>query len=199
MAGGKKGALEGRWTLWFLDESGARLTPLVGRTWAPRGETPELHHNFGKWEKVGMISAVGTTRRLYFRFKLQEAIDHGDVARFLEHLLGHVPGELVVFLDGARQHRGLGIDGVLERHPRLRLEFLPPYGFDYNPDEGVWDHLKWVQLRNFTPHDTGEQVGALRKGLRVIQRRPGLIASFFRKSKLPRRDVELLLKKAGGL
>ncbi len=113
-----------------------------------------------------MISAVGTPGKLYFRFKLQEAIDHFDIARFLEHLLRHVPGKLVVFLDGARQHRGPGIEGVLERHPRLRLEFLPPYGFDYNPDEGVWDHLKWTQLRNFTPHDTGEQVGALRKGLR---------------------------------
>ncbi len=146
-----------------------------------------------------MISAVGTTRRLYFRFKLQEAIHHGDVAAFLEHLLRHVPGRLVVFLDGAKQHRGPAIEDVLEDHPRLRLEFLPPYGFEYNPDEGVWDHLKWTQLRNFTPHDTQEQVGALRKGLRGIQGRPGLIASFFRKSKLPRRDVELLLRQARSL
>ncbi len=160
---------------------------------APRGRTPELAHNFGRWKKVGMVSAVGSPGKLHFRFKVGEAIKHGDVAAFLHQLLRHVKGHVVVFWDGARQHRGPAIRDVVEEHPRLRLEWLPPYGFEYNPDEGVWDHLKWARLRNFAPPDTEELVAVLRKGLRGIQRRPWLIASFFLKSKLPREDVEVLV------
>jgi len=30
----------------------------------------------------------------------------------------------------------------------IHLERLPAYAPDLNPDEGVWDHLKYVELRN---------------------------------------------------
>lgn len=82
-------------------------------------------------------------------------------------------------LDGLRATKARG------KPTRLRLVGLPPYGFEYNPDEGVWDHLKWVQLRNFTPRGTEELVRGLRHGLRRVQHRPDLIASFFRKSNYP--------------
>jgi hypothetical protein len=31
---------------------------------------------------------------------------------------------------------------------RLRLEQLPGYAPDLNPDEGIWAYLKYVELRN---------------------------------------------------
>jgi len=195
----KKNALRGRCTVWFADESGATLTPLVGKTWGPRGRTPLLPHNFGRWEKVSMISAVGTTRRLYFRFKLREAMKAVDVARFLRHFLRHVPGRIVLFWDGATQHKGTAIRRVLDDHPRLRIEPLPPYGFDYNPDEGVWCALKWGRLRNHAPRTTEDLVDTLRRELRGIQRRPDAIAGFFRRTKLPRGDVESLFNQARNL
>ncbi|MGQ0535675.1 MAG: IS630 family transposase [Methanobacteriota archaeon] len=183
-----------------MDESGASLTPLVGKTWAPRGTTPVLLHNFRKWDKVSMISAVGSNRKLHFQFKLQESFKHGDVAKFLRHLLRHVKGRLVVFLDNAQQHKGSEVSAVGEAYQdRLLVLPLPPYGFDYNPDEGVWTHLKWAQLKNLTPHDTDELVAELRKGLRRSQRRPRLVASFFLESKLPKNDVRVLLNRAGRL
>lgn len=139
-----------------------------------------------------MISVVGTPGKMYFQLKVRKAFKARDVAAFLRHWLRHVPGDIVLFWDGGKQHKGAPIEGVLRDHPRLRVEPLPPYGFDYNPDEGVWDRLKWWRLRNHTPRDTEELVRTLRRELRGIQRTAGAVASLFRKSKLPRRDVELL-------
>jgi hypothetical protein len=34
------------------------------------------------------------------------------------------------------------------RPKRLRLERLPGYAPDVNPDEGIWAYLKYVELRN---------------------------------------------------
>ena len=196
---GKKGALEGRWTIAFLDESGANLEPLVGRTWAPRGTVPVLRHAMGRWTRVHMMSAVTHTGRLYFHFRVGRAFRQPDLIRFLRRLERHIDGEVVVFLDRGGPHRGPLLRKFLRSHPRIRLEYLPPYGFEYNPDEGVWDELKWVRLRNFVPTDTEELESALRRGLRRLQHRPGRIAAFFRASKLPREDVELLLTQVGCL
>lgn len=199
LGAGKKGALEGLWTLAFLDESGANLTPLVGRTWAPRGATPVLRHAMGRWTRVHLMSAVTHRGKLTFQLQVGRAFRQPDLVRFLRRLGRHIPGPIVVFLDRGGCHRGPLLRTFLEEHPRIRLEYLPPYGFEYNPDEGVWDHLKWVQLRNFVPPDTEGLVAGLRRGLRRIQRKPGLIASFFRASKLPKEDVQMLLNQCGGL
>jgi len=140
-----------------------------------------------------MASVVGTTRKLYFRLRVKDAFRRTDVASFVRDWLRHVPGDVVLFWDRANQHKGPEIDRVLRDHPRLRIEPLPPYGFDFNADEGVWDHVKWIQLPNFTPRDVGEQVRGYRRALRRLQRRPDLIASFFERTALPRRDIRMLL------
>lgn len=152
----------------------------------------------GHWDKVNIISAVGANRKLYFQLKVGMAFQNGDFVKFLRHLLRHVKGKLVVFIDGGGLHKGEEFYVFLaENAHRLRVEPLPPYGFEYNPDEGVWGHLKSVDMRSFAPRNTKELVTRLWKGLRRMRRRPKLIASFVRKSKLPRADVELLLNQTG--
>lgn len=153
-----------------------------------------MRHNFGTRDKVSFISAVGTNGKLHFQTKLDESFKGSDVVRFLKHLLRCTKGMVVVFFDGARQHKATIVKEFAAQHNnRIRIEFLPPYGFEYNPDEGVWA-VKWNHFRNFTPHDTQELVQAYRKELRSMQRRKGLVRSVYRQSKLPRADVEALLK-----
>ena len=152
----------------------------------------------GHWDKVNIISAVGADQRLYFQLKFGEAFQNPDFVNFLRHLLRHIEGRIVVFIDGGGLHKGEEFYVFLaENADRLRVEPLPPYGFEYNPDEGVWGHLKGVELRSFAPRNTPELVGRIRRSLRKMRRRPRLIGSFFRKSKLPRTDVEMLLNHAG--
>src|SRR5215208_6718623 len=73
-----------------------------------------------------------------------------DVVRFLKHLMGQIPGKLLVIWDGSTIHRGRAVKDFLSSGAsgRLRLEQLPGYAPDLNPDEGVWKHLKCVELKN---------------------------------------------------
>lgn len=171
----------------------------MSKTWAPKGQTPILRHNFGHWHKINLVSAVCHDGSLHFQTRVGKSFKHPDIAAFLEHLLRYEEGEIVLFWDGANQHKGPEIRRVLAENPRLHVEWLPPYGFEYNPDEGVWDHLKWAELRNFTPKNTGENLTMVRKAMHRIRRRKKLIAAFFLNTKLPRKDVKALLELSGRL
>lgn len=152
----------------------------------------------GHWDKVNIISAVDPNGKLHFRLKVGDAFNNGDFVRFLRHMLRVVEGRLVIFVDGGGLHKGEEFYVFLAEHAaRLRVEPLPPYGFEYNPDEGVWGYLKTAEMRSFAPANTRELTTRLRRGLNKMQRRPRLIRSFFRKSKLPRPDVEMLLNQGG--
>jgi transposase len=81
--------------------------------------------------------------------------------RFLKHALRQIPGKLLVIWDGSPIHRARAVkdflaSGVAEN--RLQLEQLPGYAPDLNPDEGIWKHLKYVELKNvWLPNPLGAE------------------------------------------
>ena len=92
----------------------------------------------------------------------ERAYKSSDVVRFLKHLLRHIPGKLLVIWDGSPIHRGQPIKDFLAQGgaKRIRLEQFPGYAPDLNPDEGIWNYPKRVELRNVCcqnlPHLRGE-------------------------------------------
>ena len=70
------------------------------------------------------------------------------IGRFLKQLLRHIPGTLLVIWDGAPIHRGQPVKDFLAQGGarRIRLEPFPGYAPDLNPDEGIWNYLKRVEL-----------------------------------------------------
>jgi len=66
LAGAKKNARRDGRTLVFVDESGLSERPTRVRTWAPKGQTPELPYSFN-WKQLSLIAGVSLWR-LYFRF-----------------------------------------------------------------------------------------------------------------------------------
>lgn len=77
-----------------------------------------------------------------------------DIVRFLKHLLRHIPGKLLVIWDGSPIHRGQPVKDFLAQGGarRIRLEQFPGYAPDLNPDEGIWNYLKRVELGNVCCH-----------------------------------------------
>ena len=73
-----------------------------------------------------------------------------DTVRFLKPLLRHIPGKIMVIWDGAPIHRGQPVKDFLAQGgaSRLRIEQSPGYAPDLNPDEGIWNYLKRVELGN---------------------------------------------------
>ncbi len=91
------------------------------------------------------------------------------MVQFLRHLLRQTPGKVPVIWDGARLHRGGPIKEFLAQGAakRLRLEQLPGYAPELNPDGGIWSHLKYVELRNVCCPiwPTSAQQGVINAGL----------------------------------
>ena len=132
----------------WVDESGFYLLPAVVATWAPRGQTPLLH----EWLTRDHLSVIGalTQNGQWFKQVQHGAFDGGGVVRFLRYLLRCVAGKLLVLWDGAPIHRSQTVKTFLRRGAakRLQLEVLPGYAPELNPVEGVWKHLKRVELKN---------------------------------------------------
>ncbi len=99
----------------MIDESGLLMTPLVRRTWAPRGQTPELVQRCGKREKVSVAAALWLSPLrdrlgLFARTLVNDYFDTWYSAAFLEALLQELPGRVVVIWDGGSMHKGDPID-----------------------------------------------------------------------------------------
>ncbi|WP_082112555.1 transposase [Paenibacillus sp. DMB20] len=45
-------------------------------------------------------------------------------------------------------HHATGLQPFLKKHPSLHLVFLPPYGSNLNPVEGLWLRLKSDVVNN---------------------------------------------------
>jgi transposase len=124
------------------------LLPLAMRTWAPRGQTPLLRVKLTH-DHLSAISGITADGRLFMQVR-EGTYDSTGAIGFLRVLLRTVRGKLLVIWNGAPIHRGQAIKDFLRRGAarRLQLEQLPGYAPDLNPDEGIWNYLKRVELGN---------------------------------------------------
>ena len=161
MAGGalagpsKKAAEEGATILW-VDESAFYLLPHLVRTWAPRGQTPRLSVKQTK-DHLSAISGITPDGRLFLQVR-EGSYDGAAVVGFLRVLLRKLHGRVILIWDGAPIHRGQAVKDFLRggAAKRLHLEQLPGYAPDLNPDEGIWNDLKRVELANVCCRDLDE-------------------------------------------
>ena len=118
------------------------------RTYAPMGQTPILKVPLTR-DHLSVIGAITPEGKLCMQMQ-----DHSykgpDVVRFLQILLREIPGNLLVIWDGAPIHRCQVIKDFLAKGgaKRIHLERLPGYAPELNPQEGVWNLLKRVELKN---------------------------------------------------
>ena len=187
LAAHKKGALDLGAYLVFLDESGFLLIGTVRRTWAPRGQTPITRYRY-RHGKVSLISALSVSPRrhrvgLYYQLH-RENIRRPEVCAFVRHLLRHVSGHVILLWDNGQIHKGEEIRRLLDRHPRLHLEYFPGYAPELNPDEGVWNQTKGA-LANGRPDDLGELAAHVLAELAKLRRSPPSLRACFHESALP--------------
>jgi len=189
LAAGKKNAARLNAHLVFLDESGLLLAPLVRRTWAPRGQTPIFYQQGRHRQKVSIIGALSVSCwrhrvGLYFSLASHLNVQGEWVVLFLRDLLRHFRGHVILIWDNLNVHRGVVVRCFLERHPRLRVEYLPAYAPELNPVEGVWSHMKLNPLANCAPPDADTLALAAYRHVRDLRRRHGLLRSMIRRTTL---------------
>ena len=177
----------------FVDESGVAFTPLVRRTWAPRGRTPVLERRLRSWKRVSLVGAWSVSpgrRRVDWCCELHpgKALRQADFVAFLRSLLRRRRGPVVLVWDRLPGHRGRRVRRVREfaaRSRRLHIEYLPPYAPELNPNEFAWGYLKTHLLPQFCPHDLRQLAfEAFWQTLR-LSGRERLLKSFLDATRLP--------------
>jgi transposase len=174
----KKAHLEHR-ILIFVDESGFYLLPATVRTYAPCGQTPILRA-FLTHDHLSVMSGI-TPQGWLFTMTRDDSMNGLDSVHFLKHLLWQTNSKLLVIWDGSPIHRNQCVKDYLANGAtkHIHLERLPAYAPDLNPDEGVWDHLKYVELRNLCCSDLNHLHRELNLAILRLRHKPDLIQSFF--------------------
>jgi transposase len=179
----KKAEREGR-IIVFVDEAGFYLLPGQVRTYAPRGHTPLLRWCQSR-DHLSVMSGVTRAGKLYTLVR-DRALDSADSVHFLQHLRQQASRDVLVIWDGSPIHRGREVTDFLAQGgaPAIHLEALPPYAPELNPDEGVWEHLKQVELGNLSCANLSHLQRELDLALMRLRSKPRLVRSFFARAGL---------------
>jgi len=174
----------------FIDETGFLLAPLVRRTWALRGQTPVMRQRTCHRRRVSAIGGLSISprrRRLgwYLHFHLDRSIRQGQVVDFLRDLLHHLAGSIIIVWDRLASHRSRMLRQWLRRCRRLRLEYLPGYAPELNPNEYGWAYLKSNSLANYCPHDAEQLYAHVLLASREVAGQQSLLRSFVHATDLP--------------
>jgi transposase len=170
---------EGR-TILFVDQAGFYLLPTVVRTYAPVGQTPILNEHLSH-DHLSVMSGI-TLEGSLLMIERDRAFKGPDVVRFLKHALSQIPGKLLVIWDGSPIHRSKAVKEFLAEGAasRVRLEQLPAYAPELNPDEGIWKHLKCVELKNLCCQNIAELRTELRKAKERLRHKVDVIIGCIR-------------------
>lgn len=135
-------------------------------------------------EHLSLIGGITPEGRLF-----QQALDHAvkgaDVVRFLRHLVRHL-GRVLVIWDGLPAHRSKEVKRYLseEAQGQVWLERLPSYAPDLNPKEGVWKHLKLVELKNLCCKNLAELKAVYGRAKERLRHKRGTIRSCFQMARM---------------
>lgn len=173
-----------RWQamLYFQDECGVSLIPVLGRTWAKKGETPVVEVT-GKRGGICVTSAISPAGKMVFRLE-KEKIKAPQHIEFLEQIIKHHPRRKVIVIeDNARPHIAHEVKDFIEQHKkRFAIYHIPSYSPQLNPDEKTWRYLKKHKLRAHQAQTIKDFRPLVLAKMRSIQKQPNLIKSFFYKT-----------------
>jgi transposase len=160
------------------DEMGLRSDHQVGRSFSRRGQTPVI---YGTGQRFGcnMISAITNRGRLRFMvFKNRFTAE--VFLKFLRRLIRQTGRKAFLILDSHPVHRSGRVKRFVADHSkRIRLEFLPGYSPEINPDEYLNQDVKSNAVGRRRPPTQEAMVAGVRSYLRATQKQPLIVESYF--------------------
>ena len=171
---------EGCVILWG-DETGVQNGANHGRSYAPRGQTPEVKR-VGKKLKVNMISAI--SNRGLVRFMIYEGkMTQVRFISFLKRVIEAGDQKVFFITDNLKVHHGKKVAAWLPKHEsEIELFFIPSYSPELNPDEYLNRDLKKNVHAARVPRTQEELKSNLLSFMRKLQKLPERVQSYFRSS-----------------
>lgn len=137
-------------------------------------------------DPLSVMGAITPSGQLYTLVR-QTTLSGQESQMFLKHLLGHVAEKLLVIWDGSSIHWATEVKTFLADGgaKAIHLEPLPGYAPDLNPVEGIWDLLKYVELRNLCCQQLSHLTMELGLAIRRLRTKPRLVQACFAGAGLP--------------
>jgi len=170
-----------RWQamIYFVDEAGVSLIPVLGKTWALKGKTPKVKVT-GNRGGFCVSSAISPGGKMIFRIE-KGKVNSDSYLDFLQKIIKQHPRrKIIVIADNAPAHKSAILKGFEESNKtRFAMYNIPPYSPDLNPDEHVWAYLKAKSLLTHQANSVSELKEVANRKMKAIQKNKGLINSFF--------------------
>ena len=136
----------GKCHVFYGDESGFCLSPVVPYLWQPKGKTvglPAKAHS----RRLNVLGFLSRRSPLH-TFEAKKRVNAQFVLDSVEALLPSLTKPTVLVLDNASVHRSKLIRAKRKewKQKGLRLLFLPPYCPHLNLIESLWRHVKYRWL-----------------------------------------------------
>jgi transposase len=165
-------------TIFWGDETGLRSDDVRGRSYAPRGRTPEVRVNH-KRAGLGLISAVTNKGELRWMV-LDGAVKAPGLLRFLARLVRDSDRKAFLIPDRLPVHRSARVRAWLAgREAEIEVFDLPPYSPELNPDEGVNGDLKQAVTREAPARSKQQLKRAVVGHMRKLSKLPHRVRGFF--------------------
>lgn len=165
--------------IFFADEAGVRSDHHSGKTWAPRGKTPQVRSTGARFG-LNLISAVSAQGELRFMVT-PGRVGAAVFVEFLRRLITNIERPVFVVVDGHPAHKAAAVRRFVDSTGgKLQLFFLPPYSPELNPDEQVWNDLKNNTIGRKAIAGPDGLKKAVTRHLRSVQRNPDRIRGYFR-------------------
>ncbi|MGH9671275.1 MAG: IS630 family transposase [Terriglobales bacterium] len=174
----KRAKAEGAAIYWG-DETGISNQDQIGRSYAPRGQTPVVRRT-AKRITQSMVSAV--SNRGLMRFMLYEGALNADrFITFLRRLSKDAGQKVFLIVDNLKVHHAHKVKTWVSNHAHeIELCYLPAYAPDHNPDEYLNNDLKQKLRQQPQPGSKDELLKSTRSALYKIQRSPARIRAYFK-------------------
>ena len=164
--------------IFWGDETGLRSDDVRGRSYAPRGRTPEVRVNH-KRANLGLISAMTNKGEVRWMV-LDGAITAPGLLRFLSRLVRDVGQKVFLILDRLPVHRSAKVRNWLAgQEAKIEVFYLPGYSPELNPDEGLNGDLKQAVTRRAPARTKAQLRRAVLGHMRSLSKRPDRVRSFF--------------------
>ncbi len=174
----KRAKAEGAAIYWG-DETGISNQDQIGRSYAPRGQTPVAVRT-AKRITQSMISAVSNRGLMRFMF-YEGALNAERFIAFLRRLTKDAEQKVFLIVDNLKVHHASKVKTWAAAHAhQIELFYLPAYAPDHNPDEYLNNDLKQKLRQQPQPESRDELIKNSRAVLRAIQRSPRRIHAYFK-------------------
>jgi transposase len=168
-----KKAQEGRFRLFYLDETIATMWATLCKVWASKGTRPEIPMGDDHESSVVFSAADPIHGRVHYRIS-DSPSNQSKVVAFLRQMRRRYPKERLLFiLDNARPHIAGSVRKFAQADGNMYLVYLPKYAsLKLNPIERLFKWFRRVVTHNYYFENSQQLKQAIRAFFRLVSNSP---------------------------